>query len=266
MTGRNRGAESELTGLHLSADEQRREIIRASGHYYFSRDQEFDDLPKAMLVAESVRHFRPGPAIELGYMNGIWTRALLSNGASQVTIVEAAPTHVAQARADFADDPRVTVVESLFEHFAPQERATTVLMTGVIKHVPDDFALVHRAREWVVSGGVTIAATPNSRSFHRRLGTYMGMETSPGQRNARDREVFNQRTYDRYTWRELFLNAGYDVLHEQGVFLKPFSTPQMIALTAGTDGPAILDGLRMMGEELPDYSWYLLLVARPRGD
>lgn len=91
----------------------------------------------------------------------------------------------------------------------------------------------------------------------------MGLQERPDTHNARDKEVFNVHLYDRYSWEALFRHAEYRVLVNRGIFFKPFSTQQMMHLAEKYPIEQINEGLRRMGEELQDYAWYLMLVARP---
>ena len=244
----------------LSKQEQQQAVEEAGHRYYYTSGQEFDDLNKQMVIEEIRRFIKPGRMLELGYINNIWTDALLAAG-GRVDILEAASNHVEKARAHFAGNPNVTVFHTLFEDHAPEEKYDTILMSGVIKHIPDDVGFLRQARQWLKPDGVVIACTQNSKSFHRRLGTYMGLESSPDAHNQRDKEVFNIHQYDRYKWRALFLEAGYEVEKVSGVFLKVLSTEQMMYLGEKYDVIQIMDGLRQLAEELQDYAWYLYLIA-----
>jgi SAM-dependent methyltransferase len=247
--------------------EQQQQAVEAAGHcYYYTPGQEFDDLPKQMVIDESGPFIRPGRMLELGYINKVWTSALLEHGAERVDILEAASNHVEKARLDFAADPRVHVHHTLFEDYHPQELYDTIVMQGVIKHLPNDVAFLKVARGWLKPEGVVVAGTPNCRSLHRRLGAFMGLESAPDRHNRRDREVFNVRLYDRYSWRALFIEAGYEVIALKGIFLKILSTSQMMHIATVQDMSKLMIGLRQLGEELQDYAWYILLVARlPHG-
>lgn len=245
----------------LSKEEQLKAVEEAGRRYYYSSEQEFDDINKKMVIDEIRRFIKPGRMLELGYINNIWTDALLAAGGS-VDILEAATNHVEKAREHFRDDKRVRVFQTLFEDYVPQEKYDTILMSGVIKHIPDDVGFLRMTRAWLKPDGVVIGCTQNSRSFHRRLGAYMGLELAPDVHNKRDREVFNIHHYDRFKWRALFLEAGYEVERVQGVFLKILSTEQMMYLGEKYDIIQIMDGLRRLGEELQDYAWYLFLIAR----
>ena len=250
----------------LAAEEQRRAIEEASAGYYYSPHQAFDDKLKTWVIEEAMLHLRPGRVLDLGYINDIWTRALLDHGGvTQVDIAEAAASHVAPARQDLKDRHRVRTFHCLSENFQSEPTYDPILMSGVVKHVPDDAALVRRAREWLSPGGIVVASTPNCRAFHRRLGTYMGLELSPCLPNQRDESVFNVHIYDRYSWQALFLANGYRVKHLKGIGMKPFGTSEMLHLAERYDIDRILAGLRRMADELPDYAWYLLLVAEHDG-
>jgi SAM-dependent methyltransferase len=246
----------------LAPEEQHRALEEAGAVYYYSSHQAFDDKLKKWVIEEALRHLRPGRVLDLGYINDIWTRALIAHGGiTAIDIVEAAARHVERARADLRSVEGVRIFHSLFEDFQPDGAYDTILMSGVVKHVPDDGALVRRARQWLSPGGVVLASTPNCRAFHRRLGTYMGLELSPCLHNERDQSVFNVHIYDRFSWQALFVANGYRVRHLKGIGMKPFGTSEMLHLAERFDIDRILEGLRRMADELPDYAWYLLLVA-----
>jgi 2-polyprenyl-3-methyl-5-hydroxy-6-metoxy-1,4-benzoquinol methylase len=248
----------------IRSDEQQAAIDQAGGAYYYSSHQTFDDKLKKWVIEEALQHLRPGRVLDLGYINDIWARALLARSdVTRIDIVEAATGHVEQARKDLRGIDRVRIFHSLFENFEPDVKYDTILMSGVVKHVPDDAAFIRRARTWLAPGGVVVASTPNCRAFHRRLGTYMGLELSPCAHNSRDQSVFNVHIYDRYSWRALFVGNGYAVKHLKGIGMKLLGTEEMIYLGDRYDIDRILEGLRKMAEELPDYAWYLVLVAEP---
>jgi hypothetical protein len=84
----------------------------------------------------------------------------------------------------------------------------------------------------------------------------MGMEGRPTDSNARDREVGNRRTYDRYEFRELLKQAGLRVELLQGCFLKPVSSAQMADWSDD-----LLRALSAVGDELQDYGWFMYAVC-----
>ena len=62
----------------IAPDEQRMAIDEAGGDYYYSSHHQFDDKLKKWVIEEAVSHLRPGRILDLGYINDVWTKALLS--------------------------------------------------------------------------------------------------------------------------------------------------------------------------------------------
>src|SRR5437870_5991485 len=91
----------------LSREEQLAAVDAAAKQYYYTPEQEFDDLNKQMVIDEMRAFVRPGRILELGYTNDIWTKALLEFGT--VDVIEGAATHVERGRRDFGADNRVRI-------------------------------------------------------------------------------------------------------------------------------------------------------------
>src|SRR5262245_35909145 len=85
-----------LQGL-LSKQEQVNAVESAGHQYYYTPEQQFDDISKMMVIKESCNFVRPGRVLELGYINDIWTKALLEVGGT-VDVIEAASNHVESAQ------------------------------------------------------------------------------------------------------------------------------------------------------------------------
>src|SRR5258707_4000820 len=90
----------------LSKEEQLEAVQDAGREYYYTSEQEFDDINKKMVIDEIRRFLRPGRMLELGYINHLWTDALLAAGGT-VDILEAAPNHVEKARRHFRNTEQV---------------------------------------------------------------------------------------------------------------------------------------------------------------
>src|SRR5712691_4703811 len=104
----------------IRSTEQQRAIDEAGSAYYYSSHQKFDDKLKKWVIEEALSHLRPGRVLDLGYINDIWPQALLSRtDITGIDIVEAAASHVEQARKDLQSVDRVRIFHSLFEEFEP---------------------------------------------------------------------------------------------------------------------------------------------------
>src|SRR5437588_1369308 len=105
----------EEAGERVISKDEQLQAVEAAGHrYYYTSGQEFDDINKKMVIEEIRRFIKPGDMLELGYINSIWTDALLAAGGS-VDILEAAPNHVEKAREHFRENNNVAVYHTLFE-------------------------------------------------------------------------------------------------------------------------------------------------------
>src|SRR2546421_12494273 len=110
----------EEAGERVISKDEQLQAVEAAGHrYYYTSAQEFDDINKKMVIEEIRRFIKPGRMLELGYINNIWTDALLAVGGS-VDILEAASNHVAKAREHFRDNSRVKIHHTPFEKYAPE--------------------------------------------------------------------------------------------------------------------------------------------------
>jgi SAM-dependent methyltransferase len=239
---------------------ERAEVERASGHYYYSRQQlGIDARTKALVMERCLPHLRGPLVLDLGFVEGAWTDAVLGLG-HRVDIVEGATKHAQFARDRYAADPRVRVFETLFQELMPVDRYHTIVAGDMLRYLPDPLAFLAEARGWLAQDGRVIVTVPNRRSLHRRVGTLMGAERSLDDDNARDREVGNRRSYDRYELRRLLQDAGYEIAILRGAFLKPLASAQMEGWSDD-----LLRAFLEIGDELEDYAWFLWAVATPAG-
>ena len=151
------------------------EVERASEHYDRAPSRTGIDNRTRRFVVDAALPYVEGDVLELGYVDGLWTDALIAAGHA-VEIVEGAARHLAHARAKYAAEPSVRVRGALFEEFQPRRRYDTVLAGDMLRYLDDPRRFLRRAREWISPRGTLIATLPNSRSLHRRVGALLGME------------------------------------------------------------------------------------------
>lgn len=233
------------------------EVERGASYYYHSPLQQGIDARTKQLVIERCRSFiRPPRVLDLGYVDGNWTDVALASGA-QVDIVEGASRHVALARQRYGGRADVRVFHALFQEFEPDVAYDTIIAGDMLRYVPDDREFLARMCRSLTPGGHLIATVPNRRSLHRRVGAALGLEADIDEPNARDREVGNRRSYDRYSLRHVIASAGLEVVEVRGCFLKPLSSAQMQGWS-----DELLRAFLLVGDELEDYCWFLYALAR----
>lgn len=250
------------TGDTDALESARSEVERASQHYYHTPLQMgIDNRTKRFVLERCAPHIRGPRVLELGYVDGLWTDEMLARG-YKVDIVEGAARHVEHARERYGDQEDTRVFHRLFQEFEPDTKYDTVIAGDMLRYLPDPAAFLRIVHGWMKEDGCLIATIPNSRSLHRRVGSLMNMEATPTGANRRDVEVGNLRSYDRYEFRHLLLQGGFEVKVLRGCFLKPLSSAQMQDWS-----DELLRAFLDVGDELEDYCWFIYAVcqARPGG-
>jgi 2-polyprenyl-3-methyl-5-hydroxy-6-metoxy-1,4-benzoquinol methylase len=228
----------------------------ASQNYYFSAQQTgIDNRFRERMIRRCLKHLEGPEVLELGFMDGQWTDHFLAKGCN-VTVVEGATKMVEYARQKYAQDKRVKVIHSLFEDLEPTQKFNTILMGGMLKHLPEPEQLLRRSLDWLQPKGILIATTPNPRSLHRRIGTYMGILPTPDALTAADIAVANLRHYDRYSFAELLRTGGYKIRELKTAMLKLASGEKIEGLDDN-----LLDALDAIADEIPDYGWYIYAIC-----
>ena len=244
-----------------AVDDLRREVERASGHYYHTPQQQGIDNRTKSFVIEKCRPHIVGPVVlELGYVDGSWTDDLRRMDL-EVDVVEGAARHVEHAREKYDGDSGVRIFHSLFQEYEPSRGYDTIIAGDMLRYLESPVDFLSRCTNWLNPGGRLVVTVPNSRSLHRRVGAFMNLEANPTEANKRDLEVGNRRSYDRYELRSQLMQAGLDVLEVRGCFLKPLSSSQMADWDDCT-----LRAFNALGEELEDYCWFLYAVSKVKDE
>jgi trans-aconitate methyltransferase len=242
-----------------SLDAIRQEVTRASQHYYYTPLQLGIDRSIKRFIIERCLPFINGPyVLDLGYVDGDWTEAARQKNC-HVDIVEGAQRHVEEAQKAYSSQPEVRIFHQLFQEFKPDRIYNTIIAGDMIRYLEDPEGFLNGLQSCLADDGRLIVTVPNSRSLHRRIGSLMNLEATPTQSNQRDKEVGNQRSYDRYEFRNLLLSSGYEIEALHGCFLKPLSSQQMSEWDE-----KMLRAFLLMGDELEDYGWFLYASAQKR--
>jgi 2-polyprenyl-3-methyl-5-hydroxy-6-metoxy-1,4-benzoquinol methylase len=229
--------------------------LESTDYYYSEQQLGIDRRMKELVMSRCLPFVKGSAALDLGYVDGMWTDALLRLGCA-VDVVEGAERHVEHARQRYRGQPEIRIFHSLFDDFSPPRKYDTIVAGDMIRYLRFPEAFLRRAGSWLNQGGRIIITVPNTLSLHRRIGTLMGQEKHPADLNQRDREVGNLASYDRYRLRALIHEAGLDLVELRGCFLKPVDSAQMANWS-----DSLLAALMEVGNELEDYGWFLYAIA-----
>lgn len=199
------------------------------------------------------RHFLGDSLLELGPAEGLMTDLLVSSGMA-ITVVEGSSKFCSEIS---QRHPNIEVVHSLFESYEPNVHFDNIILGHVLEHVDDPVELLKRVKRWANSGGVIIAAVPNSRSLHRQAGVEMGLLGFEEELNDLDVHHGHRRVYNSETFRRDFREAGLRIAVFGGYFLKPVTGSQIESSWT----PEMLNAFMRLGERYPDIAGELYIVA-----
>lgn len=211
------------------------------------------------LNMEIVGNFIQGRRIlELGCFAGLSTLLLLDH-CEDMTVVDLSEENISLTRQRLKDAGReANLICDRWENFKPTGQFSDIMMWRGLEHVVDPVTLLKQIRGWLEPRGRLHIVVPNALSLHRRIGVQMGMLSDVHDLNERDHAAGHQRVYDRSLLTRHLNEAGYDVAHWEGIFLKPLSNDQMKAW-----GEPLIRALYAVGREIPDYCAELYICAQP---
>lgn len=152
--------------------------------------------------------------------------------------------------------PDVKCHEVLLENFSTTRKYDFIFFLNVIEHVEDPVESLKLLAGLIRHEGLIFISGPNCMSLNRRAGYKMGVLDNYEKMAPKDYEVGHRRLYTVDMLRDHCDQAGLKVLSMKGMYLKPLSEAQMIAL-----GDAAVRAFYSLGEEIPEYCASLLAVA-----
>lgn len=237
----------------ISRQEIAQRVNQSSQNYYFSEQQRgIDNRIKKLMMLQLLPYIRGDRVLELGFVDGMFTDVMLRHGL-RVAILEGAAKHVNYARKKYEREKNITITHDYFETFDTQDKFNTILAGDMIQYLDDPVSFFSKSRSWLRDDGVVLVTTPNSRSFHRRIGSYLGISTHPGKVTSHEQATGNIMMYDQYQLRDVLIKSGLCVHFVKGCFLKPLSSRQMEAWD-----DSLLNAFLQIGNELGEYCWFLI--------
>jgi 2-polyprenyl-3-methyl-5-hydroxy-6-metoxy-1,4-benzoquinol methylase len=203
---------------------------------------------------EIIRQYRTEGknALEVGCGSGSSTEKLCKIF-HDIEVVEPSQKNVALLKSRVPD---VICHEMLLEDFSTTRKYDFIFFLNVIEHVEDPVASLKLIAGLVKHEGLIFISGPNCMSLNRRAGYKMGILENYEKMAPKDYEVGHRRLYTVAMLRDHCDQAGLKVLSMKGMYLKPLSETQMIAL-----GDDAVRAFYSLGEEIPEYCASLLAVA-----
>lgn len=194
-----------------------------------------------------------GSLLELGLGHGHATE-MFSGHFTRHLVLEGSPA-VVRHFGETHPDCGAEVVETWFETFDTDERFDVIVMGFILEHVDDPVLILRRYRDFLAPGGRMFVAVPNAEVLNRRLGHLAGLLEDMTTLSDNDLRLGHKRFYSVATLKADVAEAGCAVDRLEGIYLKPFTTAQILALQLDRK---VIDALCRVGVDYPELSCGLL--------
>lgn len=197
--------------------------------------------------------------LEFGLGHG-YTTDIFSSRFERHVVLEGSPAVIRNFR-DKHPECRAEIVETYFENFETDERFEVIVMGFILEHVDDPLLIIRRFRDFLAPGGRMFLAVPNAEVLNRRLGHLAGLLDDITNLSENDVLLGHKRYYTTDSLRAEVAEAGCGVDRLEGIYLKPFTTRQMVSLDLSQN---VIDALCAVGVNYPELSCGLLAEISAR--
>jgi 2-polyprenyl-3-methyl-5-hydroxy-6-metoxy-1,4-benzoquinol methylase len=194
--------------------------------------------------------------LELGIGHGFSTNRFSQHFSSHV-VIDGSASVISQFREHYPNSS-ATIVESYFENFDTESRFDLIVMGFILEHVDNPQAVLTRFKKFLNPGGRCFVLVPNGESLHRRFGHAAGLLDDMMALGQGDVELGHKRLYSSESLASELNAAGYKVVRKEGLFMKPFTTPQLKSLQLDE---SIIRAMCTVAIDYPELSCALLFEA-----
>lgn len=195
--------------------------------------------------------------LELGLGHG-YTTNIFSEHFSRHLVLEGSPAVIENFRKKYPDCP-CTIIDTFFENFASDDKYDVIVMGFVLEHVHDPLQILSHFRRFLAPGGKLYVAVPNAEVLNRRVGHLSGLLSDMQNLSAHDHMLGHLRYYTVSSLRKDIVDSGYEIEWMEGIYLKPFTTNQILSLNFDKK---ILDALCIVGVDYPELCCGILAELR----
>lgn len=222
---------------------------------------DFDVMHPYMI--KSFKSFKvDGDVLELGCYKGAFTKRLLELF-EYITCVEASKEAIDYAKKVLSGND-IEFINGRFEEVILEKKYDNIILTHVLEHIDDRVALLNKINtQWLSDEGVLFVVCPNALAASRQIAVKMGLLSKSDDVTEGEKEHGHRITYTRDTLREDINKSGLEIIHESGIFFKPFANFQWdMLLNTDIISKEYLDGCYELGKEYPDLCSSIYFVCK----
>jgi 2-polyprenyl-3-methyl-5-hydroxy-6-metoxy-1,4-benzoquinol methylase len=191
--------------------------------------------------------------LELGVGHGITTN-IFSKYFYRHVVLDASPAVINNFKKNFPDCS-AQIIETFFEKFESDEKFDIIVLGFVLEHVDNPVEIMAYFKNFLSPEGKMFVTVPNAEVLNRRLGYIAGILPDMKQLSEHDLMCGHKRYYTVQSLAEEAKNAGYKIERLEGIYLKPFTTTQIMSLNFDQ---SIINALCEVGLSYPELSCGIL--------
>lgn len=153
------------------------------------------------------------------------------------------------------------IIETYFEDFDTNERFDVIVMGFILEHVDNPKLLINKYKKFLNENGRLFISVPNAEVMNRRLGNLSGMLDNIEELSEHDSLLGHKRYYTHKTLIEELTSENLEILRVEGIYLKPFTTKQMLSLELNDE---VINSLCLLGKEYPELSCGILVEVKDK--
>lgn len=169
-----------------------------------------------------------GSLLELGLGHG-YTTKIFANYFEEHVVLEGSSAVICNFN-EKNPECRSQIVQTYFEEFYTERSFDVIVMGFILEHVDDPVQILRHFRQFLAPGGKMFLAVPNAEVMNRRLGHLAGMLQDMSSLSENDHLLGHKRYYTVATLKSEVAEAGYKMEWMEGIYLKPFTTGQVVSL------------------------------------
>lgn len=149
--------------------------------------------------------------------------------------------------------------ETYFENFETDEKFDLIVMGFILEHVDNPVEIMKYYKQFLTPNGRMFLSVPNAEVMNRKLGELSGLLEDVTELSENDILLGHQRFYTIKTFIKDIELSGLEVVNIEGIYLKPFTTKQMLSLNLDE---SILNSLCQLGINYPELSCGILAEVK----
>jgi len=197
--------------------------------------------------------------LELGVGHGFTTNIFAKNFDRHV-VLDGSPAVIGNFKEKYPECD-ADIIETYFEEFHTDEKFDVIVMGFILEHVDDPVRIISHYKNFLSSGGKIYLAVPNAEVLNRRLGHIAGILGNIGILSENDHLLGHKRYYTVSSLSLDVSKAGCNIDKLEGIYLKPFTTSQMLSLKLDSN---VIQALCDVGVDYPELSCGILAQISAR--